>query len=38
MTKQQYRVARRLIRDNGYYALRWLSADHAAIMSQLRKG
>ncbi|EFR0583330.1 hypothetical protein H0963_004329 [Salmonella enterica] len=29
MNKGQYRAARRLIRDNGIYALRWLDDDTA---------
>lgn len=35
MNKDAYRVARRLIRDNGMYALQWLTDDHAAIMDVL---
>lgn len=35
MTKQQYRQARRLIRDNGMYALRWIRMSHASIMLKL---
>ena len=35
MTKQEYRHARRMIRDNGNYALRWLRMSHASIMLQL---
>ena len=36
MSKQAYRKARRLIRDNGYFALRWLRMSEASIMMQLR--
>lgn len=32
MNRTQYRKARRLIRDNGRYALRWLPKDHATVM------
>lgn len=35
MNKGQYRAARRLIRDNGIYALRWLDDDAAPIMDVL---
>lgn len=35
MNKGQYRAARRLIRDNGIYALRWLDDDTAPIMDVL---
>jgi hypothetical protein len=36
MSKQAYRKARRLIRDNGYFALRWIPMSHASIMLRLR--
>lgn len=36
MSKQEYRKARTLIRENGYYALRWLRMRHASIMLQLK--
>ena len=36
MTKQEYRQARRLIRANGNYALRWLRMSHASIMLHLQ--
>ena len=36
MTKQEYRKARRLIRDNGYYAVRWLRMRHASVMLVLK--
>ena len=32
MNRTQYRQARRLVRDNGRFALRWLPADQAAVM------
>ncbi len=35
MTKSEYLKARRLIRDNGRYALRWLDAPAAATMQYL---
>ncbi|SDG91972.1 hypothetical protein SAMN05216466_10654 [Paraburkholderia phenazinium] len=35
MTKQGYRVARRLLRANGRYALRWLPDDAAQVMDRL---
>lgn len=35
MTRQQYRQARRLIRDNGKSAIRWLPADVAEKMDVL---
>ena len=35
MTKQQYRQARRMIRDNGMFAVRWLRMSHASIMLTL---
>lgn len=35
MTRTQYRQARRLIRDNGRFALNWLPADQAAAMNAL---
>ena len=35
MNRTQYRPARRMIRDNGRYALRWLPADQAAAMNAL---
>lgn len=35
MNKGQYRAARRLIRDNGVYALRWMDDDTAPIMDVL---
>lgn len=36
MSKQAYLKARQLVRDNGYYALRWLRMGEASIMLQLR--
>ena len=35
MNSTQYRQARRLLRDNGTYALRWLPTSQAATMSAL---
>ena len=35
MNRTQYRKARRLIRDNGRFALRWLPADQAEAMNAL---
>lgn len=35
MNRTQYRQARRLIRDNGRFALRWLPADQAEAMNAL---
>lgn len=35
MNRTQYRAARRLARDNGRFALRWLPADQAAAMSAI---
>lgn len=35
MNRTQYRAARRLVRDNGSFALRWLPADQAAAMSAI---
>ena len=35
MTRQQYREARRLIRDNGLYALRWMKGEQFAAMDAL---
>ncbi|EJW5439335.1 hypothetical protein OCH71_004427 [Salmonella enterica] len=35
MNKSQYRAARRLIRENGIYALRWMDDDTAPIMDVL---
>ena len=35
MTKQEYRAARKLLRENGNYALRWMRMSHASIMLQL---
>jgi hypothetical protein len=36
MTKDDYFAARRLIRDNGYFALQWLPETHGAVMERLR--
>ena len=35
MNRTQYRQARRLVRDNGRFALRWLPADQAAAISAI---
>jgi len=35
MTKTEYRAARRLIRDNGKYATRWMSNSTAHAMLNL---
>lgn len=35
MTRNDYKKGRRLLRDNGRYALRWLPADVAAVMDRL---
>lgn len=32
ITRTQYKKARRLLRDNGKYALRWMDADTRATM------
>jgi len=36
MTRTEYRKARRLIRDNGRYALRWMTAEAFAVMDALQ--
>jgi hypothetical protein len=38
MTKAEYKKARRLIRDNGSYALRLLSEDQRNVMASLQGG
>lgn len=35
MTRNDYKKARRLLRDNGRYALRWLPSDVAAMMDRV---
>lgn len=35
MNRKEYTEARRLIRDNGKYALRWMGAGTARIMKRL---
>ena len=35
MNKQQYRVSRRLVRDNGQYALSWMSREARDVWEQL---
>ena len=36
MNKAQYKAARRLIRDNGYYALIWLNEQEQKVFRQLK--
>lgn len=36
MKRQQYREARRMVRDNGYQSLRWMPRDVAKEMGALR--
>lgn len=38
MNRQEYRAARRLIRDNGAYALRWLKGHVNRAMDRLVHG
>lgn len=38
MTRTQYLEARRLLRDNGSYAYRWLAPDVARTMKRLADG
>ena len=38
ITRTEYRNARRLIRDNGRYALRWMESKTAAVMDVLLWG
>jgi tRNA-dihydrouridine synthase len=38
ITRTEYRKARRLIRDNGRYALRWMTEKTAAVMDVLLWG
>ena len=35
MTKAQYTKARRTVRDNGMFALRWLRMSEASVLLQL---
>ncbi len=35
MTRNDYKKARRLLRDNGRYALGWLPSDVAAVMDRV---
>ena len=37
VTRRTYRNARRLVRENGYYALRWLSARTAEVLTRMRE-
>ena len=36
MNRQQYAEARRLLRENGAYAFRWLQADVCRVMTRLK--
>ena len=36
MSKAQYIKARKLIRENGYFAVRWLRMSEASIMLRLK--
>lgn len=36
INRKQYRKARQIIRENGYYGLRWLTKEAAEVMDQLR--
>ena len=38
ITRTEYRKARRLIRDNGRFALRWMTEQTAAVMDVLLWG
>jgi hypothetical protein len=38
VTKTEYREARRLVRDNGRYALRWLTGETLRVMDILLNG
>jgi len=38
MTKSEYKKARQLIRENGNYALRWLSEEQNAVIQSLQSG
>lgn len=38
ISKKEYRAARRLLRDNGRYALRWLSDSARAVFEELDAG
>ena len=35
MNRQQYRITRRFVRDNGSYALCWMSSEDACIWEDL---
>lgn len=37
MTRTDYQTTRALIRANGYYALRWMSAPHADVWCAMRE-
>lgn len=36
INRQEYKSARRLVRDNGYFSLKWMRYDIAAAMAKLR--
>lgn len=36
INKLEYQNARREVRDNGYFALKWMRYDIAAVMAKLR--
>jgi hypothetical protein len=36
MTKSEYKAARKLIRENGMYALHWMNPTTQLVMSELR--
>jgi len=38
MTRSEYKKAMQLIRTNGNYALRWLSAEQKAVIQSLQSG
>jgi hypothetical protein len=35
MNRQQYHITRRLVRDNGGYALKWMPTAHQLVWSRL---
>lgn len=37
MNRTQYLTARRMLRENGYYSLRWMSEQARAAFEQLRQ-
>lgn len=36
MTRSTYKLLRTMIRENGWFALKWMDAEERYIMSQLR--